>query len=226
MSLEEYWEKIKEQLQKICRDSIPVKINPIATKGLIISFFVIFSIQYVYPDLYQIMFLLLALNPASLRYIYTLYQLVTHIFLHADPMHLLVNSAFLYMVGDNVEEKLGSKYYLIAFFVCGVFAALGFTTWIIYFFPLMSDIACVGSSGAIAGIMAIYLLLVPENDFIILNQYTVKSTYFISAWFIEQVFYTFFFIQPSGIAYAAHVSGFITGLIIGWITKSYKKEQM
>jgi len=217
--IEEYWEKIKEQLQKICHDSVPVKINPIATKTLIIAFFIIFSVQYVYPDLYKIMFLLLALNPASLRYIYTLYQLVTHIFLHADPMHLLVNSAFLYMVGDNVEEKLGSKYYLLAFFTCGVFAALGFTTWLYIFFPLMMDTMCVGSSGAIAGIMAIYLLLVHENDFVIFNQYTIKSTYFIAAWFIEQLIYTFFVVEIGTVAYAAHVFGFVTGLVIGYVFK-------
>jgi membrane associated rhomboid family serine protease len=217
--IEEYWNEIKEQLQKICHDSVPVKINPITTKTLIIAFFIIFSVQYVYPDLYQITFLLLALNPASLRYFYTLYQLITHIFLHADPMHLLVNSAFLYMVGDNVEEKLGEKYYPLAFFVCGIFAALGFSTWLIYFFPLMADTAVIGSSGAISGIMAMYLLLVPENDFVFFEKYTMKSTYFISAWFLEQLIYTFFMIELGTIAYAGHFFGFITGLIIGYVFK-------
>jgi membrane associated rhomboid family serine protease len=214
----------KNLFQYIIRDEIPVKIIPWMTQGIVFLCLLIYSAQFEYPEYFNLFVLLGALNPASLRFIYTLYQLITYQFIHIDFWHIAFNMAFLWCVGDNVEEKLGSKYFLIAYIFSGVFAGLGFASFLIIFYPLICDTMIIGASGSIAGIMAGYLLLVKENNFIILNQYKINSKIFIASWFIEQLIYSF--TEPLGaVAYLGHVFGFIAGAVLCYALYQKKTQE-
>jgi membrane associated rhomboid family serine protease len=83
--------------------------------------------------------------------------LVTYMFFHADIFHLVGNMLFLWVFGDNVEDAMGHVRFLFFYFACGIFAAL-FHSWML---P-NSDLPLIGASGAVAGVIAAYLMLHPH----------------------------------------------------------------
>ena len=85
------------------------------------------------------------------------YTLLTYMFLHGDILHLLSNMLFLWVFGDNVEDAMGHVRFLFFYLACGVFAGL-FHCWMM---P-NSDLPTIGSSGAVAGVIAAYLMLHPR----------------------------------------------------------------
>ena len=83
--------------------------------------------------------------------------LLTYMFFHADIFHLLFNMLFLWVFGDNVEDSMGHARFLIFYLACGVFAGL-FHSWMLPH----SDLPLIGASGAVAGVIAAYLMLHPH----------------------------------------------------------------
>ena len=215
-------EEIHNIFQKIIRDSIRVKITPVVTQTLVAAFFLIYGLYAEKPFMTEQVILLFGFIPALMFNLYAIYRYVTHIFLHLNWLHLIFNSAFLWCFGDNVEERTGRAIYVISFFASGIFAAFCFGMLVITLFPDFAIIPCIGASGAISGIMGMYFMLIPENKIIFLDKYEVDSKYFLAAWFIEQLIYSLTLEQ--GIAYFAHVSGFILGVIIGYVIKRKEGE--
>jgi membrane associated rhomboid family serine protease len=132
---------------------------------------------------------------------------------------------FLWIFGNNIEEKLGHLKFLFFYLACGVLAAL--TQW--YFAPL-SSIPSLGASGAIAGVMGAYILRFPQARIltlvplgIILAPFRIPAIFFLGFWFLQQAIYGVGSLQaPSnigmengGIAYWAHAGGFVFGFILG-----------
>ena len=141
---------------------------------------------------------------------------LTSMFLHGGILHILGNMWFLYIFGDNIEDRLGHIRYLIFYLLCGVGAGLIhlFTNW-------SSKIPTVGASGAIAGIMGAYLLLYPRAKILTLIpiffffQFVELSAFiFLGFWLLLQLFSAG--LTPSnvgGIAFWAHIGGFVIGLV-------------
>lgn len=141
---------------------------------------------------------------------------LTSMFLHGGFLHILGNMWFLYIFGDNIEDRLGHIRYLIFYLLCGVGAGLIhlFTNW-------DSKIPTIGASGAIAGVMGAYLLLHPRAKiltlipiFFFLKFVEIPAFIFLGYWLLIQFFSAS--ITPKnvgGIAFWAHIGGFIAGLV-------------
>jgi membrane associated rhomboid family serine protease len=154
--------------------------------------------------------------PAPLGAYYT--TLVTSMFLHGGFLHIGSNMLFLWIFGDNVEDRLGHLRYLLFYFLCG----LGASAAHIYF-NWGSQIPSVGASGAIAGVLAGYVLLFPSasvrtliflGPFITMTR--VPAIIMIGFWFVTQLLSGVASLgeveQTAGVAFWAHIGGFIVGL--------------
>ena len=140
----------------------------------------------------------------------------TSMFMHGGWMHLLGNMVFLWIFGDNIEDSMGHKKFLAFYLICGVFAA--FLQAII---NPASTIPMIGASGAIAGILGAYLILHPKANvdvlfWIIIFITVIKVPAFIvlSVWIVSQ-----FFGSSGGVAYFAHIGGFLAGAILIYFFK-------
>ena len=157
---------------------------------------------------------------ASWRHIFP--PFLTSMFLHGGWLHLIGNMWYLWIFGDNVEDMLGSVRYLIFYVVCGL--AAGVTHFLL---GPHSALPTVGASGAIAGVLAGYavlfpgarvLTLVPLGFFIRIMELPALAV--IGIWFVIQVvssFLTFGMSETGGVAFSAHVGGFVAGLLLVWI---------
>jgi membrane associated rhomboid family serine protease len=151
--------------------------------------------------------------------------LFTCIFLHGGWLHLLGNMWFLYIFGDNVEDRLGHLGYLLFYLGAGVAAS---------FVHLVTNsgsmIPTVGASGAIAGVMGGYLLLYPHSRvltlvpiFFFIQIMVIPAPVFLVVWFLLQFFQGAFSLQgveSGGVAWWAHVGGFVAGAAVVLLLKS------
>jgi membrane associated rhomboid family serine protease len=146
--------------------------------------------------------------------------LLTSMFMHGGLMHLFGNMLFLWIFGDNLEHVLGRLRYLIFYLVCGLIASLAhvFTTMAFGGNPLIPSL---GASGAISGVLGGYLLLFPKRRVrvIMFNFLTqVPAIVAIGLWFVFQLISGLGVLgsgsQEGGVAYAAHIGGFIAGFVL------------
>lgn len=148
----------------------------------------------------------------------------TSMFIHGNWMHFAVNMLFLWVFGDNIEDRFGHLRYLLFYLAAGV-AAAGFQTAI----NTMSDIPTIGASGAIAGVLGAYLFLFPHSRirtvvfFFFIFFIRIRALYLLGFWFLLQFFSGLGSLGPSaqtgGVAYWAHIGGFVLGIIVAF---SYK----
>jgi len=147
--------------------------------------------------------------------------LFTSMFLHGGWAHLFSNMLALYIFGDNVEDRMGSRRYLIFYLTCGVIAALVHIA-----FNPTSPIPTIGASGAISGVLAAYLIYFPTARVITLVPLfflpwfvEIPAIVYLGLWFISQLFNGVFAIVTDaqalgGIAWWAHIGGFVGGLLL------------
>lgn len=217
------------------RDDNPAQLRPYVTYGLIALNIVIFLYEAsLAPEQLQGFFRVAALVPCELsgscvsttsQMIPEWLTLITSQFLHGGFLHLAGNMLFLWIFGNNVEDKLGHIKYLIFYLACGVLAAL--TQW---YFSMGSQIPSLGASGAIAGVMGAYILrfpraqiltLVPLGPFITFPR--IPAFFFLGIWFVQQALYgvasldapSQIGMESGGIAYWAHAGGFVFGAVLG-----------
>jgi membrane associated rhomboid family serine protease len=148
-------------------------------------------------------------------------SIFTSMFLHGGWFHLISNMWALYIFGDNVEDRLGPMRYLLFYLVCGVVAALAH----VYSQPL-SNVPVVGASGAISGVLGAYLVLYPRARVISLVPLwivpwfiEIPAVFYLGFWFFSQLFSGLLSLgMPistyGGVAWWAHVGGFIAGLLL------------
>ena len=145
--------------------------------------------------------------------------LITSMFMHGGIAHLGGNMLYLWIFGDNIEDRLGHLGYLMFYLLCGVLASLThvFTD---YLFGENHLIPSLGASGAISGVMGGYLLLFPSRRvtvFFIFFFLRVPAFIVLGSWILLQVANGTGYLggsEASGIAYAAHIGGFIAGLVL------------
>jgi len=150
--------------------------------------------------------------------------LITSMFMHGGIAHIFGNMLFLFIFGDNIEDRVGHFRYLIFYLVCGVLAGLShvFATVALAGGDQASLIVpSLGASGAISGVLGAYILLFPTNRVVVLlGWFAMPMPAFIAIglWFVFQLISGLGVLgsgsQQGGVAYAAHIGGFIAGLIL------------
>ena len=146
-------------------------------------------------------------------------SVLTAMFLHGGWMHLLGNLLFLYVFGNNVEDRLGRLRYLGFYLLCGYAA-----TYVFSLFFAGSDTPLVGASGAIAGVLGAYLVLFPRArvwsllTFFFFLPVRLPAWLVLGIWFLLQYLYTrgAGLSEATGTAYLAHVVGFLVGAVLVW----------
>ncbi|HLX11547.1 MAG TPA: rhomboid family intramembrane serine protease [Bacteroidota bacterium] len=149
----------------------------------------------------------------------TVVPLFTAMFLHGGWMHLLGNMLFLFIFGDNVEDRFGHTRYLLFYFIAGV--AASFTQ---IYFNRMSIAPMIGASGAIAGVLGAYLIMFPKAKiltivpiFIFIKFMELPAYLFLGIWFLIQIVSGVLSLgiggDAGGVAWWAHIGGFACGII-------------
>jgi membrane associated rhomboid family serine protease len=204
------------------RDSTPRNSFPIINYTLIFINILVFFYQLVQPSLdgfvYKYAFIPAEFHPANIA---SYYYIFTSLFLHGGFLHLISNVWFLHIFGDNVEDVLGHFQYLIFYLLAGVAATL-----LQYYFTSGSDIPMIGASGAISGVAGAYFVLFRKSKVLTLVTYffwiwdivELPVWFFLGYWFVIQFFQgvgsiVSIDVQHGGVAYLAHIGGFIFGYL-------------
>jgi rhomboid family protein len=146
--------------------------------------------------------------------------LFTAMFLHAGWAHLLGNMLYLWIFGDNVEDRLGHALYFVFYILCGLAA-----TFAQLAISLGSSVANVGASGAIAGVLGAYLIMFPGKRVSVLMGRAVvpmSALVVIGFWILIQIFSQISVFSAGsqaqgGVAYMAHIGGFVAGLVLAYL---------
>jgi len=158
--------------------------------------------------------------------------LFTSIFMHGGWLHIGGNMLFLFIFGDNIEKAYGHVKYLVFYLVCGIIASLAHVLS-----QPDSIIPSLGASGAISGVLAAYLVLFPTNKikvllalgFILLRPIMVPAVVMIGIWALLQFINGLGAIavtdQTSGVAYWAHIGGFLAGLVITILARPFMDRE-
>ena len=217
-------------------DNNPTRITPFVTYALIAINILVFinELSLTQPQLEQF-FHLYAVVPRELtanlngipvnQPVPEPLTLITSQFLHGGFAHLFGNMLFLWIFGNNIEDQLGHVKYLIFYLVCGILAAL--SQW---FFSTQSGIPALGASGAIAGVLGAYILRFPRarvRTLLFLGPFItfpdIPAIFFLGIWFLQQALYgvaslnveSTIGMENGGVAYWAHIGGFVFGAILG-----------
>ena len=143
-------------------------------------------------------------------------------------MHIIGNMLYLWIFGDNVEDRLGHGRYLLFYMVCGVGANLVHT-----FVHPTSSVPTIGASGSIAGVMGAYLVLYPNARvltlipfFLFIQIWQIPAFFFLGIWFVMQFLVgtvSFLGGVQGGVAWWAHIGGFLVGVILVFVLKKRKR---
>ena len=217
------------------RDNNPTRIVPFVTYTLVAINIAVFVYELSLGDQLEAFFRLWAVVPRELTASFAgqptglpfpaWVTLITSQFLHGGFLHVAGNMLFLWIFGNNVEDKLGHVKFLIFYLACGILA--GLSQW---FFSAYSVVPSLGASGAIAGVMGAYILRFPQAEILTLIPlgffmwtFRVPAFFFLGFWFAQQALYSFASLsvptnvgmQSGGVAYWAHAGGFVFGAVLG-----------
>lgn len=154
----------------------------------------------------------------------------TSMFIHGGWFHIVGNMLFLYIFGDNVEEKVGHFNYFLFYLICGFSAAL-----FQIFSNMSSTLPMIGASGAVSGVLGAYLVFFPHSRiltlvpvFIFIQLIYIRASLFIIVWFIIQFISgvsSFGSVSNTGgIAFWAHIGGFICGILFANIYRNKERK--
>ncbi len=217
------------------RDTAPCLHKPYVTWGIIAICTSIFMAMKLMPDQAAIS-LLNRYGMVPIRYSEVnaglpfdgYLSFLTNLFLHATWTHLLVNMWFMWIFGDNVEDRMGRLPFLIFYLVCGGCATL--LQW--YFDPLL-DIPVIGASGAIAGVLAAYFFLYPLERVIVFFPpmiFQIPAIAFLGVWVLLQLDNAttaiIFEGTTIGVAWWAHLGGFVAGSVLYRLFLKDKKNEV
>lgn len=159
------------------------------------------------------------------------FTLLTSMFMHGSWMHLAGNMLYLWIFGDNIENRLGHKRYIFFYLICGVIASLSHV-----FSTVMSTqnslVPSLGASGAISGVLGAYIMMFPSRKikmFVFRGIIEVPSYIALGFWIVLQVVSGLGLLgggAGGGVAYAAHIGGFIAGLLLIKFFDPIKKNKL
>jgi membrane associated rhomboid family serine protease len=200
---------------------------PVASRTILVALVVVFLWQWSAGPAGQGALLALGFTPAvvfghavlapALSWVPPSATFITYMFLHGGWLHLLGNVLYLWIIGDDVEDRFGHVTFIFFYLVCGICAAIAQSL------P-DTDAATpiVGASGAISGLLGAYLLLYPRADihvlipiFIVWDVVKLPAWMVLAFWFLVQLLYEWAGPAVGGsIAFRAHIGGFIAGLVM------------
>ncbi|MBE9006083.1 rhomboid family intramembrane serine protease [Fortiea sp. LEGE XX443] len=218
-------------------DENPTRITPYFTYGLIGMNVLVFLHQVSLSNVQLNQFFNeYAVVPQELTYNFSgeWTTLITSQFLHGGWWHLISNMVFLWVFGNNVEDRLGHFKYLIFYLTCGALAAL--CQW---FIGMNSAIPSLGASGAISGVLGAYLIRFPQARITTLvflgffvTTISVPALVVIGIFFVQNVISGVaslqaaanMSVQTGGVAYWAHIGGFVFGVILAPLFGLFKRD--
>ncbi len=160
-------------------------------------------------------------NPAG-----DLVTLFTSMFMHAGWLHIAGNMLYLWIFGDNVEDRFGRLEFLVFYLVCGLAA-----TFAQMAFNMQSDIPNLGASGAIAGVLGAYILLFSKarvkvllGNRIVLLPALVVLGFWIALQFVSGIGSIMSPTDQGGVAYMAHIGGFIAGILLTLLLRTRRRN--
>ena len=160
----------------------------------------------------------------------TVATIFTSMFIHGGFMHLAGNMMFLWVFGDNIEDRLGHVKYLVFYLVAGVAATL--SQWAI---NTDSQVPLIGASGAISGVLGAYLMMYPNNKikalivFFFITVVEMRAVWLLGAWFVWQLIQGSLSLGLAGsvsVAFFAHIGGFVAGMGLAALYKLAIREPL
>jgi membrane associated rhomboid family serine protease len=212
------------------RDVIPSRTRPVVTVALIVLNALVFLQQLgLDAELGQAFVFRFGLVPAEFAWL----NVFTSMFVHGGLMHVGGNMLYLWIFGDNVEDRMGHGRFLVFYLLSGIGAALAQT-----FAAPDSPIPMVGASGAIAGVMGAYFVLYPKSRVLTLLPFPITvveipAVYFLGIWFVMQ-FVNGLASQAQaaggelagGVAFWAHAAGFGVGAVLVFLFRRPERARI
>lgn len=210
------------------KDNIPSRRFPIVTVLIILLNTTVWLYEVSLGPYMDNLIFALGVTPAELNHYSLGGQLIlltTAMFLHGSWLHFLGNMLYLWIFGDNVEDRLGRPRFLLFYLLTGYIATLA---------HVMSDPSStaplIGASGAIAGVLGGYLILFPHARvltlipiFIFIQIIHIPALYFLGLWFLLQIFSQTFNMQGvQSVAFLAHIGGFVAGALLVKLFQKYR----
>jgi rhomboid family protein len=213
------------------RDVIPSRTTPVVTVTIILINALVFFYEQSLPEIELERFVFTSgLIPARFDW----FTVLTSMFLHGGWMHFLGNMLYLWIFGDNVEDRLGHGRFIFFYLLCGTTAALAQVAM-----SPFSRIPMVGASGAIAGVMGGYLVLFPHSRvltlipiFFFIELVEVPAVFFLGLWFVIQFLSGVGSLgvpvtqEVGGVAFWAHVAGFVAGVAAVLLLRRPERQQV
>ncbi len=208
------------------RDDNPTRTTPVVTIALIALCTLVFLWEITLPgDEQQAAVYLLGFIPAVLfgraelpeHWVSPTLSIFTAMFMHGGLMHLLGNMLYLWIFGDNVEDRVGHARFVLFYLICGAVAALAQAL------PDMgSRVPMIGASGAVSGVLGAYIVLYPRANVLVLvplivvfQTFRVPAWIVLGMWFIGQLANSLLAAPGQvGVAFGAHVGGFLAGVAL------------
>jgi len=211
------------------RDVIPSRTTPYITVTIIALNALAWFYEVTLPeDVLQLFTQVYGVVPAD----FSAPALISSMFLHGSWSHVIVNMWYLWIFGDNVEDRLGHGRFLAFYLLCGIAAALGQVAMDPY-----STVPMVGASGAIAGVMGAYFVLYPQSRVLTLvplwfyyEIFELPAIFLLGFWFLIQLFsagaiaVTASTHGSGGVAFMAHVGGFAFGAVGVFVFRKRRRE--
>jgi len=187
----------------------PGPLTP-AIKAIMIANGLVFIVTFFQP----ILLLQFGITPKHVFEDFAVWEIVTYMFLHGGPSHLLFNMLMLYFMGVELERKWGSRYFTKFYFICGIGA--GLTQLLLGVLPgaigrQFYYTSTIGASGAIFGVLLAYALYFPTRQILMFFLFPVQAKYFVMI--LIAINLLFFSAGGGGVAHSAHLGGALTGYL-------------
>lgn len=204
------------------KDENPSPVRPLVNYSIIALNFAVFLLEISDPNMMPMLVSDYGFIPSLLveEPLNNMHRIITSIFLHAGWIHILGNMLYLFIFGDNVEATFGHLNYAFFYILSGASANIVHMI-ASQLLGMPTGIPAVGASGAVSGVLGAYFLFYPRARVItfIFTWYLVAlrpvpAKYFLAFWFILQLVPGILLGESTGIAYWAHVGGFVIGVVL------------
>jgi membrane associated rhomboid family serine protease len=212
------------------RDVIPTRTTPFITVGLIVLNLAVFVYQLSLGDEMFAFMGDYGLVPAAFSWS----AVITSMFLHGGVLHVGGNMLYLWIFGDNVEDRMGHGRFVAFYLLCGTAAALAQTLA-----APDSSVPMVGASGSISGVMGAYFILYPRSRivtlvpiFVFIHIIEVPAIFFLGVWFVMQFLSGLGSLNTAGtedvggVAFWAHAAGFAAGVIGVFVFRQQTRQSV
>jgi membrane associated rhomboid family serine protease len=211
------------------RDVIPSRTTPYITVTIIVLNALAWFYELALPrDVLPVFLQVYGVVPAA----FSAPTLISSMFLHGSWFHVIGNMWYLWIFGDNVEDRVGHGRFIVFYLLCGIAAALGQVAM-----DPNSTLPTIGASGAIAGVMGAYFVLYPQSRVLTLiplwfyyEIFELPAIFLLGFWFLIQLFSAGAIAVTAnthgggGVAFMAHVAGFVCGVVGVFVFRKPERE--